>query len=151
MGRIIKFALLTGLRPAEVVESVRLINASPELGMHYYNTEQRTLEHFRYPEIFIRNTKKAYISFVTPEIVKSVNNHLLHIPSHNAISRACNRRGLPCNMHLCRKVFASWLHKYGISAEIVDFLQGRVSTSVFSRHYLTPDSSLKYRVLAALH
>ena len=41
--------------------------------------------------------------------------------------------------------------KCGISTEIVDFLQGRVSASVFSRHYLTPDASLKDRVLTALH
>ncbi len=55
------------------------------------------------------------------------------------------------DMRYCRKVFASWLHKYGISTEIVDFLHGRVSTSVFSRHYLSPDGSLRERVLIALH
>ena len=53
-------------------------------------------------------------------------------------------------MHLCRKIHGSWLHSHGVSAEEVDFLHGRTNPSVFTRHYLTPDSSLKDRVLAAL-
>jgi intergrase/recombinase len=55
------------------------------------------------------------------------------------------------NMHFCRKIHGSWLHQYGrITAEQIDFLQGRTSPSIFSRHYLTPDSSLKTRVLDAV-
>jgi hypothetical protein len=61
---------LIGLRPAELVESVRLIN---DVNLSkYYNPERQTLEHFRFPEIFLRRTKKAYISFVTPEILEMV-------------------------------------------------------------------------------
>ncbi|MDQ3903515.1 MAG: hypothetical protein M3247_07740 [Thermoproteota archaeon] len=155
MAQIVRFGCLVGLRPAETVESVRLIN-NQLLFSKYYNADNQTLEHFRFPDIFLRQTKKAYISFVNPEILSEIvkDSDLeknCKIPSHNYISRTCNRRGIPCSLHFCRKVFASWLHKYGISTEIVDFLQGRVSTSVFSRHYLTPDSSLKDRVLTALH
>jgi hypothetical protein len=40
MGQIIKFAFLTGLRPAEAVESVRLINDKEEFAK-YYNPEHR--------------------------------------------------------------------------------------------------------------
>jgi intergrase/recombinase len=53
-------------------------------------------------------------------------------------------------MRYCRKIHGSWLYKHGVTAEEVDFLQGRVNPSVFSRHYLTPDNSLKDRVLTAL-
>jgi intergrase/recombinase len=53
-------------------------------------------------------------------------------------------------MHLCRKIFASYLSQRGIQSEVVDFLQGRVSTSVFSRHYLTPNAGLKDRILEAV-
>jgi intergrase/recombinase len=53
-------------------------------------------------------------------------------------------------MNLCRKIFASYLrHKAGIEPEIVDMLQGRVSQSVLTRHYLVPDNRLKDRVLEA--
>jgi hypothetical protein len=42
--------------------------------MKYYNTERQCLEHFRFPEIFLRQTKKAYISFVTHEILEIVED-----------------------------------------------------------------------------
>jgi hypothetical protein len=54
------------------------------------------------------------------------------------------------DMYLSRKIFASWLRKDGIQPEVVDMLQGRVSQSVLTRHYLTPDSSLRQRVLGAI-
>jgi intergrase/recombinase len=53
-------------------------------------------------------------------------------------------------MYLCRKVFASWLRKEGIQPEVIDLLQGRVSQSVLTRHYLVPQSWLKDQVLQAL-
>ena len=53
-------------------------------------------------------------------------------------------------MHLS-KVFASYLNqKAGIEPEVVDLLQGRVSQSVLTRHYLSPPQDLKNRVLAAV-
>jgi Archaeal phage integrase len=51
------------------------------------------------------------------------------------------------DMRYCRKIFGSWLHQSGIASENIDFLQGRVSPSVFGRHYLTPSNDLKDRVL----
>jgi hypothetical protein len=36
---------------------------------NYYNPLQQTLEHFRFPDIFIRRTKAVYISIVNDEIV----------------------------------------------------------------------------------
>lgn len=68
MSQIIKFDCLVGLRPAEIVESVRLINKG-EFYPTYYNEEHQALEHFRFPKIFLRQTKKAFISFVTPEMI----------------------------------------------------------------------------------
>jgi intergrase/recombinase len=53
------------------------------------------------------------------------------------------------DMRFCRKVFASYLHQCGIASEAIDFLQGRTSTSVLTRHYLTPDASLENRVMEA--
>ena len=153
MSRIVKYGVLVGLRPSEVVESVKLINNNQTFEK-YYNPNNKTLEHFRFPDVFLRQTKKAFLSFVSPEILEIAKLPFgipRAIPSYNDIRYACWRIGLKMDMRYCRKIFASWLHKYGISTEIVDFLQGRVSTSVFSRHYLTPDSSLKDRVLRALH
>jgi hypothetical protein len=52
-------------------------------------------------------------------------------------------------LKLCRKLFASYLRQTaGIQPEVVDLLQGRVSTSILTRHYLVPDNSLRHDVLA---
>ena len=125
MARIVKFACLIGLRPSEVVESVRLLNA--QCTTQYYNPERQALEHFRFPEIFLRETKKAFISFVKPEMiepVKSLNTAVFNVPSYNAIRHACRRSGINMDMRYCRKIFASHLRNEGIQPEIVDMLQG---------------------------
>jgi intergrase/recombinase len=155
IGQIIKFACIIGLRPSEVLESVRLINnisrntrINPS-SSYYYNPQRQALEHFRFPEIFIRQTKKAYLSFVTPEmldIVHQVNN----VPSIGAITKACHRRHTRMDMHLTRKIFASHLRNEGIQPEIIDMLQGRVSQSILTRHYLVPKPSFKEDIIKAL-
>jgi intergrase/recombinase len=53
-------------------------------------------------------------------------------------------------MSLSRKLFASHLRQEGIQPEVVDMLQGRVSQSVLTRHYLVPQSSLKDQVLESM-
>jgi hypothetical protein len=151
MAAVVKFACLTGLRPSEAVESARLLNAlSAGTRSSYYNQERQALEHFRFPEIFIRRTKKAYISFVTKEQLSGIGLLRGKTPSWNSIRLACRRVGVGMEMHLCRKIFASHLSQLGIQSEVIDFLQGRVSTSVFSRHYLTPGAGLKDRILRAV-
>jgi intergrase/recombinase len=150
MGEIVKFGTLTGLRPTEILESVRLINNNQTFPV-YYNAEQMTLQHYKFPDIFLRHTKKAFVSFVPTEIINNLKSHEINkIPSYNAIRKACNRKGIACDLRFCRKVHGSWLHKSGIASEEIDFLQGRTSPSVFCRHYLTPDSSLRPRVLESL-
>jgi len=61
--------------------------------------------------------------------------------SYNALKLMLKRKGLDMNMYYCRKVFATYLRNEGIESEIIDLLQGRISSSVFVRHYYRPDSS----------
>jgi intergrase/recombinase len=42
-------------------------------------------------------------------------------------------------IYYCRKVFATFLRNKGIEPEIIDLLQGRISSSVFVQHYYRPD------------
>jgi intergrase/recombinase len=60
------------------------------------------------------------------------------MPSYNAIRLSCHRKGVSMDMRYCRKIFASWLHKHGISDVLIDMLQGRVGKSVLANHYLSP-------------
>jgi hypothetical protein len=150
MAEVVRYACLVGLRPAEVVESVRLIAGNKS--QHYYDSEQQTLRHYLFPDIFLRSTKKAYISYLSADNYRRIANLGGKTPSWTAIRLACNRRGIGMSMRYCRKIFASYLSQQGggIQSEVIDFLQGRVSTSVFSRHYLTPSGEMKSQVLAAV-
>ena len=71
MAEVVKFACLVGLRPSEAVESARLVS-DRETFARYYNKERQALEHFRFPSVFLRQTKKAYISFVTREQLSGI-------------------------------------------------------------------------------
>jgi intergrase/recombinase len=118
--------------------------------IQYYNTSRQCLEHFRFPQIFLRRTKTAYISIVDKEILE-LSNSLDKVPSYGAIHMHLHRQHLPMCMAYCRKVFASHLRQSGIKSEIVDLLHGRVPGSVFARHYFRPSSDYKQRVLEAVH
>ena len=153
MAAVVRFACITGLRPTEVCESVRLLTCpGPRRPISYYNPEQQCLEHFRFPDIFLRTTKKAYISYITKESLSGIgiSDCLSPTPTLNAITHACSRRRIPCSMHLTRKIFASWLHKSGIPDITIDMLQGRVPKSVLAQHYVRPDATLRQRVLDAV-
>ena len=151
MGQIIKFCCLTGLRPAEAVESVMLINDREQFA-RYYNLERQALEHFRFPSVFLRQTKKAYNSFVTPEMLNMVRyTESFTIPTYNAIRLTCRRKGVYMDMRYCRKIFASWLHNKGISDVLIDLLQGRVGKSVLVNHYIQPRQDYKDKILEAVN
>jgi hypothetical protein len=66
---IFVFNCLTGLRPSECLEAIRLIN-NVDSGQRYYNESRQCLEHFRYPQIFLRSTKSACISVVDDQIIE---------------------------------------------------------------------------------
>jgi intergrase/recombinase len=71
--------------------------------------------------------------------------------TYNIIRKRLNQVGLSVQLSLCRKLFASHLRQSaGIQPEVVDLLQGRVSTSILTRHYLVPDNSLRREVLTAV-
>lgn len=49
------------------------------------------------------------------------------------------KKGYKMNMYYCCKIFATYLGNKGIEPEIIDLLQGRISSSVFVNHYYRPD------------
>ena len=147
MAAVIRFAVLTGLRPSEACESVRLICCKST--DKYYNPEQQTLEYFRFSQ-FLRPTKKAYISYLSTDDYQAIASLGPNTPTWNAIRHACNRRNINMDMRLCRRIFASWLVQKGIDSTTVDMLQGRCPASVLARHYQTPSNDLKDKVLCAI-
>ena len=69
-GNLLLFCTLTGMRGSEAVESVRLLVQSAG---QYYDPERQILQHYLFPNLFIRRTKAIYISIVNDDIVSLAN------------------------------------------------------------------------------
>ncbi len=147
-ANFILFCTLTGMRASECVEAVRLLSRDTS---QYYNPDQQVLQHYRYPHLFIRRTKAIYISVVDDSIVSIAQKIGRKTPTLNALKMQTKRTCLSMRLKYCRKIFASFLHKQGISDSLVDMLQGRIGKNIFLKHYLTPSSDYKDRVLEAVH
>jgi intergrase/recombinase len=147
-ANLLLFCTLTGMRGSEVVESVRLLTiADPTT--NYYNQERQILQHYLYPNLFIRRTKAIYISVVNDEIIW-IAKKLDRTPTLAGLKKSISNRKLSMHIKYCRKIHASWLHHKGISSDLIDVLQGRISRNIFLRDYLTPDNSFKSKVLDAV-
>ena len=133
-ANILIYATLTGLRPAEARKSIALIHSDLK---NYLKTDTMILEHYQHPEIYIRNSKKAFISIVDDDIIR-IGQESANC-GYNALRIYLVRRKLGMNMLYCRKIFATYLRVQGIEQETIDLLQGRIPKSVFARHYFRPD------------
>ena len=131
------FNTLTGLRPIEVSNCIGLVHSNLE---NYWNREKGILEYYKFPNEFIRRTKKVFMSVADKPLIDLSKNCPVNI-SYNALKLMLKRKGLDMNMYYCRKVFATYLRDEGVAPEIIDLLQGRISSSVFVRHYYRPDVS----------
>ncbi len=133
-ANILIYNTLTGLRPAEACQSIALTQTDLQ---NYLGQGKMVLEHYRYPEIYIRNSKKAFISIVDDTIIK-IGLEAANC-GYNALRNYLVRRKLGMNMSYCRKIFATHLRTKGVEQETIDLLQGRIPKSVFARHYFRPD------------
>ena len=130
-GNILIYDTLTGLRPQEACESIRLFKNDSN---NYLKKQDgcMVLEHYKYPQ-FIRKTKKAYISITNDQILETAKHCGEH--SYNAIRLYIKKNGFAMHMAFCRKIFATYLRNQGVEQEFIDLLQGRIPKSVFVRHY----------------
>ena len=144
----IVFQALTGVRPQEAVISLNLI---VEKGLDgYFNLELSTLEHFRFPELFLRKTKNLFISFITPKLLDYLKNWNKQV-SWDAFRCKLKRRGLGVKLQELRSYYATLLREHGIPKESVDLIQGRISKDVFTRFYYKPYlHQLKEKVLETI-
>ncbi len=134
-SNIIIFNTLTGLRPNEVIKCIGLLHQDSEL---YWNKEKSLLEHYKFPNEFIRKTKNVFVSVVDQSII-DIALKCSTKTSYNSLKLNLKERNIEMNMYYCRKVFATYLRNKGIEPEIIDLLQGRISSSVFVNHYYRPD------------
>jgi len=147
------FAAATGLRPDEACKSISLLSELAEANRlgEYLNAQLGMLEHFRFPNLFIRGCKNCYISFVPEELLKHVLNVKPKVKA-NGLRSAIEKAGLKVRIKDLRKLFATTLRENGISEEVIDLLEGRIPQSIFLRHYYKPDllRSIREKVLEAI-
>mgnify|MGYP000392009058 CR=1 FL=1 len=136
LGAFIDFALATGMRPTEAIKSFNLIKELHEkdrLGDYY---KDGWLEHFRYEKLFLRRTKKVYVSYCPREIVTAVTEY----PEKLTVEKIRHRLEeiKPLRLKQIRKLWASYMTKF-LSEPEINLIQGRVSKSVFMQHYFNKD------------
>jgi intergrase/recombinase len=152
LSTFLDFIAITGLRLAEALESFNLIiklSSEGKLG-EYYNEQRETLEHFRFKEIFIRKSKKAFISFVPAALVKEISCSSA-LRSKSSVQQLVRKRGLKLRFADVREAHASFMTKF-LKAPEIDFIHGRVSSNVFMTNYYNPSlvADLQARVLQGI-
>jgi intergrase/recombinase len=146
------FISVSGLRLNEAVQSYNLIVRLSREGKlnQYYNEQTETLEHFRFKEVFIRKSKKAFISFIPKELIEKVKG-CEPLTSKHSVQQFVKKQGLKIRFADIREAHNTLLTKYLNQSEI-DFIAGRVSSNVFMSNYYNPKmvSDLKERVFKAI-
>jgi len=102
----------------------------------YFDRELSMLEHFRFPGLFLRESKNCYVSFVPEDLVELVVEAKPKV-GYDVLKSALRKKGLPCRLMDLRKLYATRLRDE-VPREVIDLLQGRVGQSIFLRHYYKP-------------
>jgi len=148
----IDFMLFSGLRLREAVNSWNLIIDLARAGRlsEYYNEENEALEHYRFKTLFMRRGKKVFVTFLPKRFVEAIGKQekLTLYQISNWVRRD---KKLKSRFPELREYYATVMTRWLNPAEI-DFLQGRVSGSVFMRNYFNPAliGDLKERVFKGL-
>ena len=133
----VRFIACSGLRPSESLASIRLYHLH---GEKYLNKELMILEHYKFPETFIRKTKNAYITVLDEELLHDLEKS--EAISYNALKCFLKRNSMNIKLNFFRKLYASYLRERGVLTETIDLLQGRLPQNVFMRSYFRPNFSL---------
>jgi hypothetical protein len=146
-GFALVFQRLTGLRTQEACRALTLLVQKAE---GYYDPELMALRHFQHPELFLRKSKNAFISFVSPGLLKAVEERGEPV-TKEGLHMAFVRAKVKERTKALRKAFATQLRESGIPRESIDLVQGRIPRSVFSQHYYRPAlTALREQVLKEL-
>ncbi|MEM2995655.1 MAG: integrase [Candidatus Bathyarchaeia archaeon] len=147
------FITVSGMRLIEAIASYNLIIdlARKHKLSDYYNEEKEALEHYKFKDIFLRRSKKVFVSFIPKGLIEKI---VLSDPlpaSRYAVEERIRKKGLTLRFNDIRELTATFLTKY-LRREEIDFIQGRVSSNVFMEHYFNPAliSDLKERVFKAI-
>ena len=133
----IDLLLSCGIRYNEGLTAYNLIKklyGKGELEEYY---DDQILQHYKYPRLFIRRTKKLFLSICLEEIIDNITKSEIDHLTHNSIKMKLQRKKIPLRFGDIREYWASVMTRY-LSQPEIDFLQGRISATVFMTNYFNP-------------
>jgi hypothetical protein len=105
LANVVLFNTLTGFRPDEGYNAIELIRRDSS---NYVDTNRMLLMHYKYPDTYLRVSKKAYVSVINKDILKAAVE-VEPITSYRILRNKFLEYKVPMNMYYCRKVFATFL------------------------------------------
>ena len=137
----LRYMALSGLRAMEGINSFNLIvGMGSKYSTEYYNENTKFLEHFRYPKLFLRNSKNCYVCCVPKSLLDEISNSAK--VSYVAIDKRLNRANLPMKIKQLRSYYATQMRKAGLLSEQIDLMEGRIGKSIFLMHYFKENPKL---------
>lgn len=146
----LRLMLLSGMRAMEGINCFNLIvGMGSKYQTEYYNENTKFLEHFKYPKLFLRNSKNCYVSCVPKSLLDEIAQSSK--VSYNAIDKKLNKANLPMRVKPLRSYYATEMRKLGLLSEQIDLIEGRIGKTIFLMHYFKEDpKTLSDRLLDVL-
>jgi hypothetical protein len=152
---------ISGLRFIEGIHSFNLIGELSRSGKltldregrnyhsGYFNRDLSALEHFWFRDLFLRKTKKAFVSFVPQNLIADIGS--MEALDAGGVQQLVRRHGLPLRFSDIREAHGTFITKFLKESEI-NFLHGRVTAGVFMANYFNPSliGDLKARVFQGI-
>lgn len=109
------------LRKTEAINAFNLLTELSNKGKinEYYNKELKTLEHFKYPKLFFRNTKNVFISMIPEDMIMRITQS--DSLTYEMIRKRLSRKGLGVKISGLRDFYATFMVRHGLIKEEVDF------------------------------
>jgi intergrase/recombinase len=142
--------LLSGVRAMEGINCFNLISGmGSKYFTDYYNENTKFLEHFRYPKVFLRNSKNCYVSCAPKSLLDEISKSSK--VSYIAIDKRLNKASLPMRVKQLRSYYATEMRKLGLLSEQIDLIEGRIGKTIFLMHYFKENpKALSDRILEVL-
>ena len=145
----LRFMLLSGVRKEEGLKSFNMLVSLQSKFTEYYNMDTGFLEHYKYPKLFLRNTKNVYVTAIPIEIVKDIANS--KTVSVSTIRKKLNKHGLGLRIKELRSFYATTMRNLGLLSEQIDLVQGRIGKSIFLQHYFKQNPKpLSHKIIRLL-
>jgi intergrase/recombinase len=152
LSEFLDLMAITGLRLVEAVEAYNLIIrlGKQDKLSEYFNGANSSLEHFKFEGLFIRKSKKAFVSFVPAALIEAIAKHAL-IASAASVSKSLKKAGVKPRFADIRENHGSYMLRF-LNENEINFLHGRVTNGVFMQHYFNPSliGDLRERVFKGI-